>query len=275
MQHYPFRITYKLHLLPLYFLSYPVNYVDYTLGMVILVSYSLGLLWLLIRLILKNRRILILVLVLFIIYLLLPFSGASGTLVDARVLPFIVLLILVSSGNEEKYKRVILVILFGIALSIKAYGSFVYYSAFSNNFPKAMGCFEKIEEGSTLLPVVSMDESNINAYAHAWGYAVLKKDIIVPYIFAGKYQTLKYRDNLFAPSPLWGYNRTYDEPKAFWDNLRNTYDYVLIFGRNEKLKTAVEGIGYKAVCGTEVSTLYWLKDKQMPDVIKGHTDDQS
>jgi hypothetical protein len=258
---HPLQMKYKLNLLPLFFLSYPANNYDQTIGMLILIIYTTGLLWMLISLLMNNRRMLILILVVLILYLLLPFSSASVTFIDARLLPFLILLILMASNKCGKYQRTILLIIFSVAILLKAYGSFVYYSAFLNKFPGVMECADKIETGSVVLPVDSADTSEINAYVHAWGYAILKKDFLTPYIFAGKYQPLKYRNNLFAPSQLWGHNEAYNEPDKFWDNLKKTYGYILIFGKNENLRVAIEKIGYKILCRTEMSTLYYLKDK--------------
>jgi hypothetical protein len=78
-------------------------------------------------------------------------------------------------------------VLFGIVIVLKFYGSLSYYAA-SREFPKAMTCMEEIGDNPVVLPVVSIEGSNIKPYTNSWGYLVLKKDIVTPYIFAGSQQ---------------------------------------------------------------------------------------
>jgi hypothetical protein len=262
-RNYPSWMHYKLQLLPLYFLSYPVNYLDYRVGMLILVLYVSGLLWHAATSPLANRGFAVMGIFFSFLYLALPFSGVSGTMIDARALPFAVLMLLVSFGRRAKAGRGAPVILFLIVLALKAYGSFSYYSEFPRNFSKISNCMDRVEDGAVLLPVCSMDESNINPYTHVWAYEILKKEIVTPYLFAGREQPLKYRRPLFAPSSLWGYEKEYDEPPLFWQKMRNTYDYVLIVGDNAKLKKAVGSIG-RTVCETGVASLYQMHDRHSP-----------
>jgi hypothetical protein len=266
LRNYPSWARYKLHLLPLYFLSYPVNYLDYRAGMLILVLYVVGLLWHVATSPLANRGVAVTGMFFFFLYLVLPFSGISGTMIDARALPFAVLMLLVSFGPRVKAGRGVPVILFLIVLALKAYGSFSYYSEFPHNFSRISSCMDRVENGVVLLPLCSMDESNINPYNHVWAYEVLKKEIVTPYLFAGRAQPLKYRRPLFAPSPLWAYEKNYDEPPLFWQKIRNTYDYVLIVGGNAKLKKAVGGIG-QTVCDTGVSSLYRVEGGNAPHFV--------
>jgi hypothetical protein len=262
-RNYPSWTHYKLHLLPLYFLSYPVNYLDYRAGMLILALYVIGLLWHAATSPLAHRGFALMGMFFFLAYLALPFSGLSGTMIDARALPFAVLMLLVSLGRRVKAGRGVPVLLFVIVLAIKAYGSFSYYSEFPHNFSRISSCMDRVEEGAVLLPVCSMDESNINPYTHVWAYEVLKKEIVTPYLFAGREQPLKYRRALFAPSSLWGYEKKYDEPPLFWREMRNTYDYVLVIGDNAKLKKAVGGIG-REVCNSGVASLYRVEGGSAP-----------
>jgi uncharacterized membrane protein YhdT len=265
-RNYPSWANYKLHLLPLYFLSYPVNYLDYRAGMLILVLYVVGLSWHAATSPLANRGFAVLGMFFFFLYLVLPFSGVSGTMIDARALPFAALMLLVSFGPRVKAGRGAPVILFLIVLALKAYGSFSYYSEFPRNFSRISNCMDRVENGAVLLPVCSMDESNINPYTHAWAYEVLKKEVVTPYFFAGREQPLKYRRPLFAPSSLWGYEKKYDEPPLFWQKVRSTYDYVLVIGDNAKLKNAVAGIG-RPVCDTGVASLYRVEDRSAPHAV--------
>jgi hypothetical protein len=265
-RNYPSWAHYKLHLLPLYFVSYPVNYLDYRAGMLILVLYIAGLSWHAATSPLANRGFAVMGMFFFFLYLVLPFSGVSGTMIDARALPFAALMLLVSFGPRVKAGRAAPVILFLIVLALKAYGSFSYYSEFPRNFSRISNCMDSVENGAVLLPVCSMDESNINPYTHAWAYEVLKKEVVTPYFFAGREQPLKYRRPLFAPSSLWGYDKKYDEPPLFWQKVRSTYDYVLVIGDNAKLKNAVAGIG-RAVCDTGVASLYRVEDRSAPHAV--------
>jgi hypothetical protein len=262
-RNYPSWMHYKLHLLPLYFLSYPINYLDYRVGLVILVLYAAGLLWHAATSPLAHRGFAVMGIFFFLFYLVLPFSGVSGTMIDARALPFGVLMLLVSFGRRMKVGRGAPVILFLIVLAIKAYGSFSYYSEFPYNFSRISHCMDQVDEGAVLLPVCSMDGSNINPYTHVWAYEVLKKEIVTPYLFAGREQPLKYRRPFFAPSSLWGYEKKYDESPSFWQKMRNTYDYVLVVGYNAKLKKAVGDIGRK-VCDTGVASLYRVEGGNAP-----------
>jgi hypothetical protein len=260
---YPLGMDYKLHLLPLYFLSYPVNYLDYGTGMIILVLYVLGLLWHAATSPVVNRRFAVLGICFIFLYLALPFSGVAGTLIDARALPFVLLMLLVSFGRSRKAGRAAPIILLVIVLTIKAYGTFSYYSEFPPNFLKISECMDKVEDGAVLLPVCSMDETNINPYTHVWGYEVLQKEIVSPFLFAGREQPLKFRRALFAPSGLWGYAKKYDEPPLFWEKVRNTYDYVLLIGDNARLKKVIGAVGEK-VCDTGVSALYRVEGGKHP-----------
>jgi hypothetical protein len=262
-RNYPLWMHYKLHLLPLYFLAYPVNYLDYRAGMLILALYAAGLLWHAATSPLAHRGFAVMGIIFFFFYLALPFSGISGTMIDARALPFAALMLLVSFGRRVKGGRGAPVILFLIVLALKAYGSFSYYSEFPHNFSKISDCMDRVEDGAVLLPVCSIDDSNINPYTHVWAYEVLKKEIMAPYFFAGREQPLKYRRPLFAPSSLWGYQKKYDEPPLFWQKMRNTYDYVLIIGGNAQLKKAVRAIG-REVCDTGVASLYRVQDRHAP-----------
>ncbi len=275
-RNYPNGLDYKLHLLPLYFFSYPVNYLDYGTGMIILALFIVGLLWYAAVSPVVNRKLALLGIFFFLLYLALPFSGVSGTLIDARALPFVLLMLLVSFGRSRQASRAVPVMLFIIVLSIKAYGSFSYYSAFQGNFPKILECMDKVDDGSVLLPVCSMDESNINPYTHVWGYEVLRKKIVVPYLFAGREQPLKFRSSLFAPSGLWGYAAAYDEPPVFWEKMRNTYDYVLLIGDNSRLKRELGDIG-REVCDSGISVLYRVEREDgrhsVPDGARGAVDE--
>jgi hypothetical protein len=262
-RNYPTWVNYKLRLLPLYFLSYPVNYLDYRAGMIILVFYVAALLWHAATSPSVNRGFAVLGMVFLFLYLALPFSGVSGTMIDARALPFAAVMLLVAFGRRVKAGRAVPVILFILVLAMKAYGSFSYYSEFPGTLSKISRCMDKVEEGAVLLPVCSMDGSNINPYTHVWAYEVLKKKLITPYLFAGREQPLKYRRALFAPSSLWGYEKKYDEPPAFWEKLRNTYDYVLIIGDDPELRKAMEGIG-REECDTGVAQLYRVNGENMP-----------
>ncbi len=254
-QNYSHWISYKLHLMPLYFLSYPVNYIDYNAGMLILVLYCGGIAWHSLAGRKVNRKFAMLGISFLVLYLVLPFSGISGTMIDARALPFAALMLLVSTDHLEKLRRLALIVLFVIVIAIKSYWSFSYYSSASRNFPEIRKCMDKMEAGAVLLPVCSAEGSNINPYTHSWGYEVLKKEFVTPYLFAGREQPLKFRQLLFAPSGLWGYKDEYDEEPSFWASLKNTYDYVLIIGNNSKLKKAVGKIG-REVCGSEMAALY-------------------
>jgi hypothetical protein len=269
LRNYPSWLHYKFNLLPLYFLSYPVNYLDYRAGMIIAALYAVGLLWHAATSPPVNRGFAVLAAAFFLLYLALPFSGVSGTMIDARALPFAALMLLVAFGRRVKAGRAVPVMLLVLVLAIKAYGSFSYYSGFPATFSKIRSCMDKVAEGSVLLPVCSMEESNINPYTHVWGYELLKKQIVTPYLFAGRQQPLKYRYALFAPSPLWGYEKTYDEPPPFWEKLRNTYDYVLIIGGKTALKKATGNIG-REVCDTGVAALYRVEKgregRSVPDV---------
>jgi hypothetical protein len=262
-RNYPSWMRYKFHLLPLYFFSYPVNYLDYRVGMLILALYVAGFIWHAATSPLANRGFAVMGMFFFFFYLALPFSGISGTMIDARALPFAALMLLISFGRRVKGGRAAPVILFLIVLALKAYGSFSYYSEFPHNFSKISDCMDRVEDGAALLPVCSIEDSNINPYTHVWAYAVLKKEIVTPYFFAGREQPLKYRRPLFAPSPLWGYEKKYDEPPAFWQKMRNTYDYVLIIGGNMQLKKAVRGIS-REVCDTGVASLYRVQGRYSP-----------
>jgi hypothetical protein len=122
-----------------------------------------------------------------------------------------------------------------------------------------MTCMEEIGDKSVVLPVVSIEGSNINPYTNSWGYLVLKQDIVTPYIFAGSQQPLGRRRTLFAPTILWGYEDSYDETPAFWERIRKTYAYLLLIGQNEKLQRVIpDG---REQCRTPVITLYRLNDE--------------
>ncbi len=255
MRWHPIGVRYKLLIMPLYFLSYPVNYLDAVSGTMVLVFYCAGVISLFVISRVERKRFLVAATVLFAFYLLLPFSGAGGSLVDVRVLPYAFLVLLVSFGKAGKGRRVVPVIFFCIAFAIKAYGSFSYYSAFEKEFPVSLSCMEKVEKGSTVLPVVANSDSNINPYGNSWGYLFVSKEIMVPYVFAGRHQPVKYSRELFAPSCLWGYKKEYKEPPGFWERLEKTYDYIIVYGDNKKLEGAVGNFSSE-ICRTDKVSLF-------------------
>jgi hypothetical protein len=255
MRWHPIGARYKLFIMPLYFLSYPVNYLDAVSGTMVLVFYGIGVISMFVIGRVERKRFLAAAGVLFAFYLILPFSGAGGSLVDVRVLPYALMLLVVSLGKAGKDRRVVPVIFFCIALAVKAYGSFSYYSAFEKEFPLSMSCMERVEKGSTVLPVVANSDTNINPYGNSWGYLFVRKEIMVPYVFAGRHQPVKYSRELFAPSGLWGYNKEYKEPPDFWEKLQKTYDYIIVYGDNKNLERAVSGFSSE-ICRTDKVSLF-------------------
>jgi hypothetical protein len=258
---HPLGISYKFHIMPLYLLTYPLQYYDGLLGDICLALYIAGICWLLFFSRVKEKALFLSAAVLLFCYAVFPFSGARGTLIDVRLLPFAALLFLVSLDIRKKERYFVPFVLFAIVLALKLYGSLAYYASFAREFPAVMSCMEEIGEKSVVLPIVSIEGSNINPYSNSWGYLILKKDMVTPYIFAGSQQPLGQRRPLFAPSNLWGYGNSYDETPEFWERIRETYGYVLIIGRNEKLQGTVRRFGRKQ-CGTSVMTLYRLTDAQ-------------
>ncbi|MDA8433694.1 MAG: hypothetical protein M0Z60_12145 [Nitrospiraceae bacterium] len=251
---------YKLHIMPLYLLTYPLQYYDGKLADLCLALYGAALCWLLLFSGVKEKRFLFAAAALAFCYAVFPFSGAGGTLIDVRFLPFAGLLFLVSLGKDNRTRYVVPFSLLGIVIALKLFGSLSYYASFSREFPKMMACMEQIGERSAVLPVVSIEGSNINPYTHSWGYLVLKKDIVTPYIFAGGQRPLGWRRSLYAPSGIWGYESGRAKSPLLWERVGETYAYLLIVGRTERIERQAEEIGSKQ-CGTPVMTLYRLNGR--------------
>lgn len=192
------------------------------------------------------------------LYLFLPFETMEGTLVDTRAIPLIMIMLPFSIRlNENRYKLGIfsLIVLLAIINMSVAWSSF---SEFNEGMTNGLSCLKRVEDKSRLLQIGSLRSYPDNIYLagkpylHAWGYAFLDKDFITPDFSSKVHHVLRYKKEPYTPPGEWYLTEDKEAPLA---EIRENYDYVAIFGKEQMVNSKIEHIGTR-ICEEGIVTLY-------------------
>lgn len=194
------------------------------------------------------------------LYFFLPFGSIEGSLVDVRAIAFGMAILPFSvriDGNRYRQGIFAIICIFAIINTSVTWSSF---SRFDREMREGLVCFEKVEEKSRVLPVGVLKSYPSEGYLigkpyiHAWGYAFLEKDIMTSEFSALGHHILKYREKPYTPPAGW-YSAEDNGTSSPWAKIKENYDYVAIFGRDQVLKERIGQMEEK-ICDNGVVTLY-------------------
>jgi hypothetical protein len=180
--------------------------------------------------------------VLFAMYWLLPGvyergSEAFGD-IDSRVLPFVFITILAAAdiGGRRSWLAIVAIIIFVIRM-VSLTQQFVVEQPRLARFARS---FEVVPANIRVLPMTPTGVRIVSFLyepTHFWGYGVIRRGWVSPYLFTiPGAQTLRLRDEPYPPLGAWTYEA------LDWERLRETYDYVWSY-RLPYLSPALHTIG--------------------------------
>lgn len=189
----------------------------------------------------------------FTAYLLLPFDGISGSYLYGR--PFLYSLILLSlsmnakEGRQFELTRLMLVSVFFISSSWLV----ISFADFNKNF--STRCAFSIQEKSRLLSVdATKYKEEIRSYWYSWGYFLRHREFLENNLISGIQQQIKY---IRKPQKTDKNHDAYSKDKGNnpLAGLIESYDYVLLFGKDPKAEAKLDSISHR-VCTDRMTGLY-------------------
>jgi hypothetical protein len=179
---------------------------------------------------------------------------------DVRALLFSFILLpfslQIKNNRYVKLAKVMLIAVFFVSFS----WLLTSFSNFNKNF--STKCAGQIENRSTILPIDAVQsEEKIKQYSHSWGYFLKRRELLTPYLFQHAHIPIKYKNKPSAPSEWWVIQGNMKEGKEFINTIRDTYDYILLFGNDSEVEEMISPISYK-ICSDGLVSLYKVgKDK--------------
>lgn len=165
--------------------------------------------------------------------------------IDMRPIPFFIIFSLACVKLDERVKKKIPLLFFLVSVLLVA-NIWSEYKVESETIAQFVSGIGSIKENSLVLPLptpLRLGTQAPNPYLHVWGYYVIEKNAITPYLFAEKYEWIKYRAQL--PGEEWmtmSLNETFTCKKKFenWDEYykwrdldkAEFYDYVIVWGED-------------------------------------------
>lgn len=241
-------LTYKLHMLYITFSHLPLY------PMIINSVLFLSAAYLILRNSFFHRNLFFYASVLiFTVYLILPFDGMSASNLYGR--PFLYSLILLSLSMDAKavrqieFTRLMLVAVFFISFSWLV----ISFADFNKNF--STSCASLIQEKSRLLSVdATKHEGKIKPYLYSWGYFLKYREFFENNLISGMQQQIKYIRKPHIPDkPAKEHGRT--DGSNSLAGLKESYDYVLLFGSDPNAESKLASISQR-VCRDKMTSLY-------------------
>jgi hypothetical protein len=199
-----------------------------------------------------------------LVYLILPRVAENiFVFIDVRALLFSFILfpfsLQIKNNRHVKLAKAILTAVFFINFS----WLLISFSDFNKNF--STKCADQIEDRSAILPIDAVQsEGNIMQYLHSWGYFLKYKELLTPYIFQHAHIPLKYRHRLPAPREYWSIWGNKEISEDLIVKIRETYDYILLFGNDSKVEKVISSISHE-ICSDKLVSLYKI-EKVNPDL---------
>jgi hypothetical protein len=171
-----------------------------------------------------NRSWLGAAIVLFGTYWILPLSYGQGYDVDVRVLPFLffVLLASIRLGKRARYVAAIVVVLSLLRVEDVTH-HFVAEQTLLADWARSL---DAVPANARVLPMTETDQ---HSATHFWGYGIIRKGWLSPYLFS-TYVPLELRENIYAPEGIW---TTRYRESTDWERVRALYDYVWAYRMRE------------------------------------------
>lgn len=196
-----------------------------------------------------------------LVYMILPRVAYNVyVFMDVRALLFSFILLpfslQIKNNRYVKLAKVMLIAVFFVSFS----WLLTSFSNFNKNF--STKCAGQIENRSTILPIDAVQsEEKIKQYSHSWGYFLKRRELLTPYLFQHAHIPIKYKNKPSAPSEWWVIQGNMKEGKEFINTIRDTYDYILLFGNDSEVEEMISPISYK-ICSDGLVSLYKVgKDK--------------
>ena len=190
-----------------------------------------------------NWRWLVVFVVFFGIFLLLPYSWGETFDLDVRLVPPLCLLGLAvfRVGRRANWIAV-------LAVALVALRVFDVSTGFRDEVQKSAAMnrgIEHITRNATIFPLVdtcSDDDPLDDYYVHYWAYAVIRRGAISPYLFDIPGQTpMRIAYTPYRPLSYW--DHCYDE-QPDWRSIAGDYDYIWSYG-SRRYDNSVEQVAGK------------------------------
>jgi hypothetical protein len=180
----------------------------------------------------------VLALVMLAVYFILPMGYAEAFYVDVRALPFVSLFAILAVLSVAPANTVKSRVRPGLALALGALlvaGNLIYLASHMHGQKQWLAQYRSIialtAPGSRVLPVYThAPEGHVVPYLHAFAFASIDRDDVVPYLQTGdtgnpqKY--LRYRNRPYAPDALW-YGNLPPSP-VDWASIACEYQFLLV-----------------------------------------------
>ena len=243
--------------LKLLFLTHPFVHFPLNLIIIVFTFFAISLFLILRKSPINNKLYLIVAAVLLLIYLIFPFKRQFGD-IDVRALLFAMILLPFSFNiRESRHSNLARVILLSVSI-MNLLWIFYFFSDFNKNF--STKCAGEIKQGSIILPIdtIESNSATVRPYHSSWGYFLKNKEFLTPYLFTGSHIGIEYKNRPPAPNEWWVTIGNLAEGAAFMHSVKDTYDYILIFGNNPEVEDMIGTFSHE-VCSDRSVRLFKIE----------------
>lgn len=199
----------------------------------------------------RGNRFFYAAVLIFTVYLILPFDGLGGSSLFGRPFLYSLILLSLSINTNDMQQFTLSRLMLTLVILISTSWHMISFADFNRNF--SARCAPDMQEKSRLLSVdATRPEGRTRPYLNAWGYFTKHREFIENHLLSGIQQQIKYVD---TPRKT-GNNRTgsahENNPLAV---LQESYDYILFFGNDPEAVARLDSISQR-VCADKLTSLY-------------------